>query len=59
MKQSTFDHCLLYYNDLFGVIRLQTDNTLFLADNKFTQLEQSELKKAGFLAKDQESLTIN
>jgi hypothetical protein len=59
MKQSTFDHCLLYRNDPFRVVGLQTDDTLFLADDKFAQLEQSELKKAGFLAKDRESLTID
>jgi hypothetical protein len=58
MKQSTFDHCLLYSNDPFGVVGLQTDDTLFLSDDKFAELEQSELEKARFLAKERESLTI-
>jgi hypothetical protein len=33
MEQSTYDPCLLYTPlNGFGIIRLQTDNTLFLAD---------------------------
>ena len=58
MKQSTFDHCLLYSNEPFGVVGLQTDDTLFLSDDKFAELEQSKLEKAEFLAKERESLTV-
>jgi hypothetical protein len=49
---------LLYTNeDGFGVVGLQTDNTLFLADKSFAKAEKSELHKANFLAKDKEQLT--
>jgi hypothetical protein len=50
---------LLYTNEnSFGVVGLQTDNTLFLADKSFTKAEESELHKANFLAKDKEQLTF-
>jgi hypothetical protein len=58
MKESTYDSCLLYTNeDGFGVVGLQTDDTLFLADKSFAEAEESELYKANFLAKDREQLT--
>ena len=41
----------------FGVVGLQTDDTLFLADDVFAAAEQLELGKAGFLAKEREKLT--
>jgi hypothetical protein len=48
----------LYTNeDGFGVVGLQTDDTLFLADKSFAEAEESKLHKANFLAKDREQLT--
>jgi hypothetical protein len=45
----------LYTNkDGFGVVSLQTNNTLFLADKSFAKAEESELYKANFLTKDKE-----
>jgi hypothetical protein len=66
MTQSTFDPCLLYSIDTsnseepagFGIVGLQTDDTLILADAKFAESEEVELRKAQFLAKDRERLTI-
>jgi hypothetical protein len=58
IKESTYDSCLLYTNkDGFGVVGLQTDDTLVLADKPFAKAEESELNKANFLAKDREQLT--
>jgi hypothetical protein len=58
MSESTYDPCLLYINtNGFGVVGLQTDDTLFLADNTFATTEDTELKKANFSAKDREKLT--
>ena len=37
IEQSTYDPCLLYSNEPFGVIGLQTDDTLFLTDNEFAE----------------------
>jgi len=59
MEQSTYDPCLLYSNNPFGIVGLQTDDTLFLADNTFAGKEQSELHKAEFMAKEREQLTVN
>ena len=44
IEQSTYDLCLLYtpLNGL-GIVRLQTDDTLFLADQTFTDAEETEL----------------
>lgn len=60
MVQSTFDQCLLISNgkeNAFGVVGLQTDYTLFLANGKFAAKEEDQLNKAGFLAKEREKLS--
>ena len=59
MDQSTYDSCLLQSNEPFGIVGLQTDDTLFLADEKFAENEEAELHKAQFLAKEREQLTID
>jgi len=56
MSQSTYNPCLLYRNKLFGVVGLQTDDTLFVGDAEFADEEQNNLKKAQFLAKDRDQL---
>jgi hypothetical protein len=71
MVDSTYDPCLLYTlrpkneplrslrskNDPFSVVGLQTDDTLFLANQPFATAKQDELRKAGLMAKDREQLT--
>ena len=59
MAQSTYDPCLMYStnNTSFGLVRLQTDDTLIVADNTFTEAEEAELQKASFMAKKREQLT--
>ena len=44
MEQLTYNPCLLYtlLNGL-GIIRLQTDDTLFLADQTFADAEETKL----------------
>ena len=44
MEQLTYDPCLLYtlLNSL-SIIKLQMDNTLFLADRTFTDAEETKL----------------
>jgi len=59
MEQSTYDPCLLNSHNPFGIVALQTDDTLFLADTDFAELEQNKLAKAKFTAKDRDRLTIN
>jgi hypothetical protein len=44
IKQSTYDPCLLHINEphgSFGIVGLQTDDTLFLANNAFASEEQN------------------
>jgi hypothetical protein len=58
MTQSTYDPCLLHTaTNGFGIVGLQTNDTLFLADPDFARNEETELQKAKFLAKDREQLT--
>jgi hypothetical protein len=59
MTQSTYDPCLLFTRERpgFGIVGLQTDDTLFAADATFAAREDSELKKANFEAKPCETLT--
>jgi hypothetical protein len=52
MDQSTFDPCLVYRKEPFGVVGIQTDDTLFTGDIEFAALEAEKIKKAQFLAKD-------
>jgi len=37
MEQSTYDLYLLYNNKPLGIVGLQINNTLFLADKKFAE----------------------
>jgi hypothetical protein len=57
ITQLTYDPCLLYSNKPFGIVGLQTDDTLFLADKTFANTEENKLYKAKFIAKKQERLT--
>src|SRR5450432_2959538 len=57
MTQSTYDTCLLYSKKPFGVVGLQTDDTLFLADDDFAEREALQLQEARFLAKEREKLS--
>src|SRR5438045_3988240 len=52
MDQSTYDPCLMYSNTPFGIVSLQTDDTLFLADKDFASMEQDKLQEAKFMAKE-------
>ena len=56
METSTYDPCFLITTskDKFGVVGMQTDDTIILADEKFSELEEKELV---FLAKPKERLT--
>jgi hypothetical protein len=51
MSQSTYNPCLLHLNNPinFGIVSLQTDDTLLLANLVFAILEQEKIKKAKFL----------
>ena len=59
MVTSTYDPCLLISTNkyAFGVVGMQTDDTLFLASPEFAALEDSELQKAQLTAKPRDQLT--
>jgi hypothetical protein len=59
MKQSIYDLCLLHCirSSQFGVVTLQTDDTLFLANISFANAEESKLRKARFSTKERTILT--
>jgi len=63
MQVSTFDPCLLYTDNpelgLFGVVGLQTDDTLFVANKPFAALEADKLDEAGILAKPRDVLSVS
>jgi hypothetical protein len=44
---------------LFGIVNIQTDNTLILGDNNFLALEKSKLVKASFIAKPKQKLNLD
>lgn len=59
LKQLLYNLCLLYTygnDNAFGIVGLQTDNTLFLANDKFAERKQDKLVYA---AKSQKILAIN
>jgi hypothetical protein len=62
MMKSTFDPCLLHTSQTesinhFGLVDLQTDDTLILADDEFATLEENELARARLTSKKREKLT--
>jgi DNA gyrase/topoisomerase IV subunit A len=65
MTKSTYDLCLLFINQFsdnlinqsgFELIEMQTDDILMLRDDRFAELEESELEKAKLTSKKREML---
>ena len=56
---SSYDLCLLITTkkEAFGVVGMQTNDTLFLASEEFATLEDSELQKAYLTAKPRDKLS--
>ena len=61
MTQSTYDPCLMYthQDDRFGIVGLQTDDTLIVADDVFAIAEEEQLQQAKFLSKPREELSYD
>ncbi|PVH80071.1 hypothetical protein DL98DRAFT_549327 [Cadophora sp. DSE1049] len=54
IETSTYDPCLLIStkeSNEFGIVGMQTDDTLILGDNDFLAKEQNGIAKAGFITK--------
>jgi hypothetical protein len=60
METSTYDPCLLHCSNPdrgFGIVGMQTDDTLIVADSAFAVREEEEIKRANILCKPREQLT--
>lgn len=59
MITSTYDPCLLVTHNTndFGLVGMQTDDTLFLGSQSFTNKEEAALQQAKFMAKPITSLS--
>ncbi|KAF7122850.1 hypothetical protein CNMCM5793_000960 [Aspergillus hiratsukae] len=59
MTTSTYDPCLLITTGkkAFGVVGMQTDDTLILGSDEFAMLEEEELAEAKFSAKPKDTLS--
>jgi hypothetical protein len=59
MTTLLYDSCLLITTkkEAFGVVSMQTDDTLFLVSDKFAALKDSELQKAQLTAKPRDKLS--
>jgi len=56
---STYDPCfLIITKEVFGLIGIQTNNTLILVLDEFLVLEDNKLSKAKFLTKPKEALAL-
>lgn len=57
MTESTYDPCFFYRSGPLGIIGMQTNNTLILADNNFANKEEKTVKNAKIMTKDWKYLT--
>jgi hypothetical protein len=57
---STYDlYFLITTNkDIFGIVSIQTDNTIILVNKRFSTREKEELKQAKYTAKPKEKLIV-
>ena len=52
MKKSTYDFCLLYSHQSFGIVRMQIDDILLLTTDDFANKEEKAVKSTKILIKD-------
>ena len=53
MRESIYDPYLFFSSDpTFGIIGLQTDDTLILADNEFASIEEDAIKSGKIMTKN-------
>ena len=58
MKESTYDSCLLYSHQSFGIVGMQTDDILLLATDDFANKEKKAVKSTKILTKDRNCFTF-
>lgn len=52
MEESTYDLCLLYNSKLFGIMEIQTNNILILADSNFASVKEAAIQVVKIMTKD-------
>ena len=57
MKESIYDPCFLYSSDLFGIVKMQTNDILILIDNNFAKKKEAAIQTTKIMTKDQEHFT--
>lgn len=57
MIKSTYNLCLLYNFSSFGIVEIQIDDTLILADNDFASIEEDGIRLAKIITKVKKHLT--
>lgn len=57
MTESTYNPCHFYRSGLLGIVGIQTNNILILADNNFASKEEKAVRNAKIMTKDWEYLT--
>ena len=57
MIKLTYDFCLLYRHQFFGIVGFQTDDIFMLASEKFATDEKNAIAKTKFLIKSRNCLT--
>lgn len=53
MKESTYDFCLFYTFDLFGIVGIQTDDILIFVDDNFAYNKEKAVREVKMMIKDQ------
>ena len=56
MKESTYDSCLLYSHQSFGIVGMQTDDILLLATDDFANKEEKAVKSTKILIRNRNCL---
>lgn len=55
---STYGHSLFYRYQLFGIVDLQTNNILIIANNSFVDIKKQVIKTAKFMTRKQTYLSL-
>ena len=58
MIKSTYNVNFFYYSSLFGIIGMQTNNILILADNNFASIKKDAIRLAKIMTKDRKHFTF-
>lgn len=58
MIKSIYNRYLFYNSSSFGIVKIQTDDILILANNNFASTEKDTIRSVKIITKDKEYLTL-